>query len=390
MIKDVFSSFSHTIGKILAYLLLAFLIFLLFGKVKAESLDASRYQVQSIRTNWGIGYNNYINNNTIAVDGNINTIPPTANSVMGWQWLPVNSSNAYLPLNNGEYSISITFELGFLTNNSFPYNPLYVQLSVGGNYVNASCDGQVSFERLETEIGGGSNYIAENKYEYLCSRLIVNQNFDRVRMRVYWNGMPNNISVIAFRPIEFTLNDLNNISNDTSVIINNDNINTQNIINNANQNSQSETNAINAINDSLMSNTPADTSILTNIQNMMPLNTPVTDIITLPIQILNKEINTLTNGTCQAWQVNFGTLFNNYVLTIPCINPGTYFNSSSFSWGGYGLWNLIDLIFAMYMAYNICMLVYGAYHSITNLDDTVPFLYRYYNPPTSGTQTWGR
>lgn len=91
--------------------------------------------------------------------------------------------------------------------------------------------------------------------------------------------------------------------------------------------------------------------------------TPVSDLITLPITLMNAYL-TGFNTTCSAY--NLGTLYG-HTITLPCIDIESKLGS--------GLWGLIDMLFSIFMIYNIAMLFVSIYESITSLDDGFQLLY---------------
>lgn len=86
----------------------------------------------------------------------------------------------------------------------------------------------------------------------------------------------------------------------------------------------------------------------------------VSTLLTLPIQMASKLVDNL-GGTCTPYQMNFGMLGKDYVLSFPCVDLENYLGSE--------LWRLIDLLFCGFMSYNIAMLFVSIYDSITSLQD---------------------
>lgn len=92
-------------------------------------------------------------------------------------------------------------------------------------------------------------------------------------------------------------------------------------------------------------------------------STPVSDLLTMPITLLQAYLNGFS-GNCQA--MNLGQLYGSYII-IPCLNIESYL--------GHELWSLIDVIFTLFMLYNIGMLCVTIYEGITSLSDDMQFLY---------------
>lgn len=145
----------------------------------------------------------------------------------------------------------------------------------------------------------------------------------------------------------------NAINNQTQ----NDNQNTQNIINNNNQNTQS-------INNNITDDTGVSDNDISDIfEDLEESNTPISDLLTMPITLVNAYISGFS-GTCQS--ISLGRLYNTN-LVIPCINLSEKFGSS--------LWNLIDILFSLFMIYALSQLFITAFDGITSLKDDFSLLY---------------
>ena len=165
------------------------------------------------------------------------------------------------------------------------------------------------------------------------------------------------------------------INNQTNAIINNNNNNTQQIINNQNSNTQqiissnqqlhNDNQQINqSINNSSYSDVGADVqSLEEQIGADFTTNTPISDLITMPFTLLNAYSNGISSS-CSSF--NLGSLYGTDII-FPCIYPQNYLGSS--------LWGVIDLLFCIFLVYNIAMLVVHIYDSITSLDSGFESLY---------------
>lgn len=90
-------------------------------------------------------------------------------------------------------------------------------------------------------------------------------------------------------------------------------------------------------------------------------DTPISDLLTMPITLVQAYINGV-GGTCSA--VNLGSLYGTNLI-LPCIDLEARLGS--------GLWNLIDVLFSLFMIYNIAMLIINIFDKVTSLDDTFSF-----------------
>lgn len=121
------------------------------------------------------------------------------------------------------------------------------------------------------------------------------------------------------------------------------------------------TNAINGVNNTLNDDTPVSNSEITDLFGDIhneSSSTPVSDLLTMPITLLQAYIDGF-NSTCSP--VNLGNLYGTDLI-LPCISPERYLGAS--------LWSLIDVLFSIYMVYNIAMLCISIYEGITSLNDS--------------------
>lgn len=92
-------------------------------------------------------------------------------------------------------------------------------------------------------------------------------------------------------------------------------------------------------------------------------DTPISDLVSMPLNLLNKFISGLSN-TCTPYNLPF---FNNTSLTLPCFDGSKYFGSN--------LWNTIGMFTSFFMIYEIGMLAVQAFNDFTSLRDTYDSLY---------------
>lgn len=403
--NEFFKSIVRVFGRVVAYILLgvlAYFIFTWFGidssRVHAQSYSATGYNIRAIDQSY----------NTLCSSSNVTS--QICGHTQGYYIEPVYNGNE-IPFSVTDYSISYKYRLTYENNGTYPY-PINMYFYNGG--IHGVCDGTENLIVTETGTTNGDYYVT---YEYNCSKLSVTQSF---RYMLFVMGpVSNNTNAITYRIqiYEAKFTDLNEIDSNTQLINQNNDKNTNKIItklsdmqtwwNNSTSsiNSNATTNANNIISqiqssnngviqqiinsgnstnnavsdleDAMTDESGPSVGLLSGIQDIAPSNTPVTDIITLPINVLNRIINGL-NNTCYGWSINTGSLLGNHTWTLPCLNISTYF--TGYSYAGYNLWQLIDLMVCMFMGYQILMLIVHAYTSISNLDDTFSGLYK----PKSG------
>lgn len=126
-----------------------------------------------------------------------------------------------------------------------------------------------------------------------------------------------------------------------------------------------QTNAINDLNDTLNDTSQPNTNQdINDMNNMVASDTPISDLITMPLTLVNAYINGI-NSTCSP--VNLGNLYGTD-LVLPCINLEQKLGSN--------LWSKIDILFCIFMCYNIGMLFISAFDGITSLRDDFESLYQ--------------
>lgn len=153
-------------------------------------------------------------------------------------------------------------------------------------------------------------------------------------------------------------------TNDSQAIINNNNINTQNIINSQNN----TTNAINDINDTLQDTTIDNQAIGNELANITTItDTPITDLLTLPVTLLQRLYNSLSNS-CSSYSIPFGFGLTDYTLNLPCINLGHE------KYLGRVVWGTIDDLICLIMVFAIFKMIIWFYSSWTTLKDNFMYL----------------
>ena len=120
-----------------------------------------------------------------------------------------------------------------------------------------------------------------------------------------------------------------------------------------------------ALSDSITSEDSPNTSQdISDMDNMVASDTPISDLITMPLTLFNAYINGI-NSSCSS--VNLGNLYGTDII-LPCINLESRLGSN--------LWGIIDALFSLFMCYNIGMLFITAFDGITSLRDDFEGLYQ--------------
>ena len=126
------------------------------------------------------------------------------------------------------------------------------------------------------------------------------------------------------------------------------------IANSSSQTAQNTADINNSLNDSSIdtNQTSTDTS---SWSNMNASNNTITNLLTLPIQLLQAYVNGMS-GSCSSFDL--GSLFGTNI-TLPCINIGTLI--------GNGLWTTIDVLFSGFMIFAIAKKLIKIFNDFTNL-----------------------
>ena len=123
------------------------------------------------------------------------------------------------------------------------------------------------------------------------------------------------------------------------------------------------TKAVEDVNNSLKDESDANTNgFLQDIQQDYS-NNPVSDLITMPITFL-QTLNNKASGSCITWDL--GALFG-HNLKMPCINLQQILGSN--------LYNLIDMAFCLFLAYNIGLMCVTIWNNMTSLKDDFDDMY---------------
>lgn len=115
------------------------------------------------------------------------------------------------------------------------------------------------------------------------------------------------------------------------------------------------------LNDTSQPNTNQD---INDMNDMVASDTPISDLITMPLTLINAYINGV-NSSCSP--VNLGNLYGTDLI-LPCIDLEQKLGSN--------LWHIIDSFFTIFMCYNIGMLFVSAFDGITSLRDDFEGLYQ--------------
>lgn len=356
-LKELFNSIARTLGRIIAYALIGFLIFFVFGKLtNAQSITTSDYHIAGINTSWGVDGNEYHTSSYGREYG-----------LMGFQFIPYDNSQ-YFQLTKTSYSISYTA--------SVKVNPDYVLkgsftmlVNNNGTFQNATCDYN---EQYDIEVVSSSNNTATYNISYSCGELISNGTYNGIMFRFITTNQQPVFYIIRLNDVIIT--DLKDIGAGDSAIIQNNNQNTDKITQNQDKNTQEITDKqeqtnekLDDINDSLTDSSVPSTD---NIPTFEFNNGPISGLLTMPITWFNAFVNP---GTCN--DISLGSLLGTE-LKFACINPEDYLGSS--------IWSTIDIFIVVMMIISISSMVLHIVDSFRNLNDMFD---EYYTPKHQGYKT---
>lgn len=273
---------------------------------------------------------------------------------------------------NCQYTVNGTFNISKFNDYAWLYWTGSSGVNVGGAYVATSPSYASTLDQLQ--VGANTYYKSSYLGFNFTSSLGSSNSFIQLDLQ-----SPSRISF--FNMTGYTVNQTgcspstpSTPSTDLSPVINNDNRNTANIINNNHNNtqqiinSQNETkDAINDVNDTLKDTNIDDDNVSGKLSDIDEIsNTPITDLVTLPITLLQLTYNSI-NGSCSAYSLPFGFGLTNYTLTLPCIDLGHE------KYLGRVVWGRVDDLFCIFMLFCLFKMIIWFYTTWTTLKDN--FLY---------------
>lgn len=256
-------------------------------------------------------------------------------------------TQSYSIIEGSKYDVYSSVKLWLLRDNLDIRNDFYIGNFAGDQWNNQS---NVSWNNLDS-----SEYDSFGGFYILNWGLV--QNFTSsfsssgITFDFYFNN-PTRLS-----RIEVTRFELLNTGNTTADSINNM---SNTIINNNNQNTQQIIDTV--LKDDYFNKSELEQYFIT-IKNDIEQSNPVSDLLLMPITLLN-AYNEGISSTCSP--INLGNLLGTDLI-LPCIDIRKYLGSE--------LYNLIDILFSVFLFYEIAMLCISIFESITTLDDGFQLLY---------------
>ena len=358
-LKTILRSICWSIGKIIAYFIIGFLIFFIFGKLSnAQSLTWTRPRT-ILLTNSPTN-DNYV---TQCVDsiycGNLSS-NNTYSKYTSFNYR-INQNNqdtsiGFLPKANYQLSLSGTIRTTTkISSKSITSSNFAILVFYSNSYHLATCDG--TSKVTSSNYSDNSNRIS---FTYECSDLLNNRddiNFVGVRF--------NTSSYITYSIVSSNLS-LLDLTDPNKSIIDNQNQNAQDIINNQNQNQEQTNDRLDDINNTLIDDNVNSSNFNFNYNFD---DSPISSLITMPIKFIQLFNN---YGSCSSISVpsffgNFDNTGNSY--NIPCYQVTNVFPDN--------LANLIDIIFVVFSTIGLSELFIYVFNQFKNLNDLYD---EYYTP----------
>lgn len=363
-LKELFNSMARVIGRIIAYLLIGFLLFYFFNNnVNAATWVEFRQE--------GDEYLCGTNQDSLSCTYSTNVIG--YNVIIEQIELKPNKSYQLEIYWNLQTAITPGNQSGYINDNNWRD----FTATIDGKFAAANGDALPSenrtWQKLSQErifgIGDVPDY-ASYYYKYtnvfdIPSDKSYQRLFFAIRKRQQWIsiGMPTWYTqvytpLVVFTEFTYVLTEIGD--NGVSNIIASGNKNTEDIINNQNQNQQQTNEGLQDIEDALLDTTQPN---LENFNYTDATGGLISTFLTMPITLLR-----VMNNVDSCRSITLGELFGT-PLRFDCVNPGSFLGET--------LWNIIDYFIVFTMITSIAQLFIYVYEKFKNLDD---FFNEFYTP----------
>lgn len=300
----------------------------------------------------------YNNSNQVVASSN-----PTTRYIAGEPYFQFQGNNnlaqflttdVYFDESINNYVLSNRWDVSFTILSYGDYN---IRLGTSSCFITSS----ISVGDFSANTSTGDYQVDESYYSYknvFCPNVQFNSLPVKLRLyRTFSSGTYTNNRLLLTQ--YWSLSQTNNEFSTQDIIVN-DNQNTQDII----DSQQDTTDAINGLNDNITSEAdPNTSSSISDMNGNVASDTPITDLITMPLTLMNAYINGI-NGSCSSYSL--GNLLGTN-LSLPCINIQNIIGSE--------LWSIIDVLVSIFLIFNISKLFISAFDNITSLKDDFNTLY---------------
>lgn len=186
-----------------------------------------------------------------------------------------------------------------------------------------------------------------------------NEDYFGFSITLFNSGISSNYRFGIMDDFLFYYSDLSEISNNLNLIQSLvDSVSYQQITNqiqNQQQNLETQNKIDNIDNTLKDDNIDSPTSSTDEWSSMNASNGTITNLLTLPIQLMHGYVNGMSSS-CTPF--NLGSLFNHEII-LPCINIGSLIGSA--------LWTTIDILFSGFMIFGIAKKLIKIFNDFTNM-----------------------
>lgn len=381
----VFGSFFRTIGRLLVFVLLGFIIAhfidfgdiisnfritdLFFEKVNAESfangVEVQYYQEEALTNRWSS--NNWYDYATLqsstSIQGfnqvdfypnpqiNIQDIKKGYIEFTYYMSLPIVSTNTQSTITGQDYCDRWTWGTIDSYNNVIRWDCArvdqtdqstitdyeYVHPVVNINAVIIYNNGYADYCSMDTAnqkfICPISNYASLSSIKFI--RFSQNVYYSSTRQHTYYFGIMRRV---------------NKYSDSANAIIENQNQNTQ-------QQMQQQQQQHNEMMNDTVQDTNETQSMFSSFESFLPENGIITQLITLPILLYTNILNNV-NGSCSSFSL--GSIYGE-PLTLPCINISQYLGSN--------LWGVIDILMSGFFVLVIARKLIKVFQNMSSMKE---------------------
>lgn len=373
-INTFFTSVFRVLGRVFAYLLIGILIYLFSSKIGL--IDAQAKPVTDVSGSYG-----FIRCTNDEVNGLSNCAYVQSYGIIGkdttYTMLDKASLFSVGGLTHTRYNVFTSLflfpNLNYKNGSFYTLNFEYDQ----GGYVSTIID-TLTKDNLIVESFNGSDFqsggytdlnFSADKNGHISITFKATTDTSSYRIRIQ-PGVPlwTNTSVqyaqgvrvyLISANVEDNLSDalLNQITNQNQIIINQN----QQLIDSTNQTNDKIDNLDSTIKSDDISDIDLGFSDISN-----PSDTPVSDLILMPITVLN-QLKTVTDWNCQSWVLPFDFFGGSNTLVFPCINLRKYIGNDVF--------NIIDELGSFFMIYAIALSFISFFEDLTSLRDVYDDMY---------------
>lgn len=253
--------------------------------------------------------------------------------------------NVYYPESQNDNIKSKGWDVSFVV---LSYGDFILRLGTSSCFIISSTSAADMAQQFNTDYGIDDI----NTYKYynvFCPNARILNTPTPIRMYRTFSSSDYNVNRLIISKI-WSFSETSNSNQEITSAITNQTNSINNNINNVNSNITSEQD-------------PNTSSSITEFQNSLASDTPITNLLTLPLTLIS-AYNTGISASCSPY--SFGSLLGTNI-TFPCINLQQRLGTT--------LWYTIDSLCCIFLIYSIAMLFVHAFDSLTSLKDDFDDMY---------------